>query len=74
MNKLISIILLGLIIYVDCDAQQKSYGYKYSGDGDIVSDIFFTQNGYVLDSVNNIYISFTIHYEYNAKMENLKEI
>ena len=73
MNKLISIILLGLIIYVDCDAQQKSYGYKYSGDGDIVSDIFFIQNGYVLDSVSNTSILYHSALSIMQK-ENLKEI
>jgi len=67
MNKLISIILLGLIVYLDCDAQQKSYGYKFSSNGDIVSDIFFIQNGYVLDSVSNTTIHITYSFEYNAK-------
>ena len=67
MNKLISTILLGLIVYLDCDAQQKSYGYKFSGNGDIVSDIFFVQNGYVLDSVSNTSIRIPYSFEYNAK-------
>ncbi len=67
MIKLISLILIGFIVYGDCNAQQKSYGYKYSADGDIVSDIFFVQNGYVLDSLSNIDAHITYSFEYNGQ-------
>jgi hypothetical protein len=67
MNRVTSIILLGLIFYSICFAQQKLYGYKYSGNGDIVSDIFFIQNGFVLDSVTNTDSKITYRFEYDEK-------
>jgi len=67
MNKVILMILFCFNLYPLCFAQQKPYGYKFSGNGDIVSDIFFVQNGFVLDSVRNIDTQITYHFEYDTK-------
>ena len=67
MNKIISVILLGIVLYSFCFAQQKPYGYKFSGKGDIVSDLFSIQHGNVLDSVNNIDKHITYSFEYDNK-------
>jgi len=50
MARLISLLLAGLLFWSNSYAQQKPYGYKISGNGDIVSNVFFIQNGFVLDS------------------------
>jgi hypothetical protein len=70
MDKVISTILLSLILFLFCSAQQKTYGYKYSGKGDILSDCFIIQNGFVLDSVVNVN-GRTYRFEYNEQ-EKLK--
>jgi hypothetical protein len=67
MEKVISIILLSLILCPFCFAQQQMYGYKYSGKGDILSDCFFIQNGFVLDSVVSVSQNKTYSFVYNEK-------
>jgi hypothetical protein len=67
MKKVISKILFSLALYSLCSAQQQPYGYKFSGDNDILSDIFFIQNGFVLDSINNSTTNITYKFEYNGQ-------
>ena len=67
MKKLFLVALLGLFLHPRCFAQQEPYGYRFSGSGDIVSDIFSIQNGYVLDSVRNTDLHITYSFEYNTK-------
>src|SRR5512140_975577 len=54
MFRLISLVLSGLLFWLNSYAQQKPYGYKVSGNGDIVSNVFLIQNGFVLDSTTNV--------------------
>ncbi|MGE5846469.1 MAG: hypothetical protein ACM34O_07085, partial [Ignavibacteria bacterium] len=63
MNKPLSIILFGLIIYGDYFAQPKLFGYKISGNCDIISDVFLIHDGFILDSATSI--SGTYRFEYN---------
>ena len=65
MIKMISIILLGLILCPNYYAQQKIFGYKISGNGDIVSDVFRIQDGFVLDSANVSNNNKTYKFEYD---------
>ena len=67
MIKMISIILLGLILCPNYYAQQKIFGYKISGNGDIVSDVFRIQDGFVLDSANVSNNNKTYKFEYDKK-------
>jgi hypothetical protein len=67
MNKVISTILFSLVLYSLCSAQQKPYGYKFSGNDDILSDIFFIQNGFVIDSISNTITNTTYRFEYNGQ-------
>ena len=67
MNKIILVILFGIVLYPFSFAQQKPYGYKFSDNGDIVSDIFNIHKGYVLDSVSNIDKNITYYFEYDNK-------
>jgi hypothetical protein len=67
MQRVIMAILLSMVLYPLCSAQQKMYGYKYSGKGDILSDCFFIQNGFILDSIVNVSINKTYCFEYNEQ-------
>jgi hypothetical protein len=67
MQRVIMAILLGMVLYPLCSAQQKMYGYKYSGEGDILSDCFIIQNGFVLDSVVSVDGNKTYSFEYNEQ-------
>jgi hypothetical protein len=67
MQRVILAILLGMVLYPLCFAQQKMYGYKYSGKGDILSDCFFIQNGFFLDSVVSVSGNKTYSFEYNEQ-------
>ncbi|MGE5796690.1 MAG: T9SS type A sorting domain-containing protein [Ignavibacteria bacterium] len=63
MKKLISIVLLGLSLSGNYFAQPKLFGYKISGNGDIISDVFLIQDGFILDSATSS--SRTYRFEYN---------
>ena len=60
MKKVISVILIGLVFYSFCYAQQKTFGYKISGGSDIISDAILIQDGFVLDSA---VVNFNIGYD-----------
>jgi len=62
MVKLISAVLFVLILCSVNFAQPKLFGYKISGNGDIISDVFLIQDGFILDSA--IYLSQTYKFEY----------
>jgi hypothetical protein len=49
------VILLSIVLYSFCFAQQQPFGSRISGGSDIISDAILIQNGFVLDSavVNN---------------------
>jgi hypothetical protein len=53
MKKITFLFLITITLYSAVFAQLKPYGYKFSGNGDILSNIIFLQNGFVLDSVRN---------------------
>ena len=63
MKKAILIILFGLSFNTYQYSQQKSFGYKNSGNGETISDIFLIQDGYVLDSA--VLNSTTYRFEYS---------
>ena len=47
MNK---VILLSIVLYSFCFAQQQPFGSKITGSSDVISDAILIQNGFVLDS------------------------
>lgn len=65
MTRLISIIIIGLLSSLNSFAQQKTFGYRLFGSGDIVSNVFPIQNGFVLDSARNASTSKIYRFEYN---------
>lgn len=67
-------ILFVIFLYSYCYAQPQKYGYKYSKNGDIVSDIFLIQNGNLLDSVNNSITHITYKYEYDRNKKLKRDI
>ncbi len=67
MTRLISIIILGLLFSLNSFAQQKTFGYRIVGSGDIVSNVFPIQNGFVLDSARNASTSKIYRFEYNEE-------
>ena len=69
MDKVFFSILLCLALCLISIAQPNPYGYKISGNGDIVSDAFFIQKGFFLDSVVNTSgtVSRTYRFEYNKQ-------
>jgi len=64
MRKVILIILFGLIIRSNINAQQKTFGYKLQGNGDILSDVFLIRKGMKLDSLTNKDHGITCKFEY----------
>jgi len=72
MIKLISSILFIVILCGDYFAQPKLFGNKISGNGDIISDIFLIQDGFVLDSAKNN--SRTYRFEYNNEGTLIRDI
>jgi len=69
MVKLISFILFILILCGDYFAQPKLFGYKISGNGDIMSDVFLIQEGFVLDSAIANNSTFRFEYDKNGKLK-----
>lgn len=73
MIKAISAILFVLLLFGDNFTQNKSFGYKISGNGDIVSDVFIIKNGFVLDSAVSIILTskktFGFEYDENGKLK-----
>lgn len=53
MRKVILAVIAGLLLYADFYAQQKTFGYKISGGGDVLSDVFLIANGMKIDSMVN---------------------
>lgn len=68
MTKIISIILIGLILLPYNYSQQKPFGYKISGNGDIISDVFFIKDGFVLDSANVLNKTYRFEYDENGRL------
>ncbi len=67
MMKLISLVLAGLLFCLNSYGQQKSFGYRISGNDDIVSNLIFIQSGFVLDSAVNRESKTTYRFEYNEQ-------
>ena len=65
MMKVISIILAGLLLSSYLYSQQGVFGYRISGNGEIISDLFQIQDGFILDSASTNIYGITYRFEYN---------
>lgn len=64
--KIISILLFVLILSGEFYTQTKKFGYRITGNADVISDVFFVQDGFVLDSARTIDLN-TYRFEYDKQ-------
>jgi hypothetical protein len=69
MKKLVLISFWGLFLYPDFYAQQPAFGTKIFGGCDIVSDVFFIQDGFVLDSLYSGSEKYQFEYYENGRLK-----
>lgn len=68
MKKAVLIILVGLSFCPYYYSQEKTFGSRISGNGDIISDVFLIHEGFVLDSIKEGPTVYRFEYYSNGKL------
>jgi hypothetical protein len=74
MIKGITIILFGLILFQNINAQQPLFGCKSFDNNDILSNVFLIHDGFVLDSLRDSFYKITYKYEYDNNGKLIRDI
>ncbi|MFO7445119.1 MAG: T9SS type A sorting domain-containing protein [Ignavibacteriaceae bacterium] len=69
MIKHIITLLFLFILFTNSFAQNKPFGHKVTGYGDIMSDAFFIKEGFILDSAASYGGIFRFEYDDNGRLE-----